>query len=120
MLFPKVYNTINNFGIKNKGNFEFKFSLWKLQKQNGKSMQLESLQKQQPSIKTFLHPAKNPADYKDRKEINPHEQAPIAPNPYLYKVTKDGSVVRRDNSAKQTMALREAQKRADRAEKLKR
>ena len=53
LLFPKIYNRINNFGIKNKGNFEFKFSIWKLNKQN--KMQIE-IQKQQ-SIKKFQHPA---------------------------------------------------------------
>ena len=118
-LFPKIYNRINNFGIQNKGNFQFKFSLWKLKKQNGE-VEGQTLLKQQSSLKTFLHTAKNPANYKDRKEANPHEQASIAPNPYLYKVTKSGGIVRRDGSAKQTMDLNAAKKRAERAESLKR
>ena len=45
MLFPKIYNRINQFGIKNKSDFELAFSLYKLGKQarsdqRGKSKEL--------------------------------------------------------------------------------
>ena len=34
LLYPKIYNRINNFGIRNKGNLDFVFSSWKARKQN--------------------------------------------------------------------------------------
>ena len=34
-MYPKIYNTINNFGIQNKNSFDFVFSNWKSRKQNG-------------------------------------------------------------------------------------
>ena len=33
LLFPKINNRINNFGVQNKSKFEFAISLWKLKKQ---------------------------------------------------------------------------------------
>ena len=35
LLYSKVYNTINNFGIQNRNSFDFAFSNWKARKQNG-------------------------------------------------------------------------------------
>ena len=34
-LYPKIYNRVNNFGIKNKSSFDFVFSNWKARKQTG-------------------------------------------------------------------------------------
>ena len=112
LLFPKIYNRINNFGIKNKGNFEFKFSVWKLNKQN----KMLDAQKQQP-IKKYLHLGKNPDDYIiERKDVNPNEQAPIAPAPFYI---ADKIITRRDGTTKQTMSLHTERKRKERAEMLK-
>ena len=35
LLFSKIYNRTNHFGIQNKGNFDFYFQTWKSRKQNG-------------------------------------------------------------------------------------
>ena len=45
LLYPKIYNRINQFGIQNKSNFELAFSLWKVNKSN---------QQQQRSISILL------------------------------------------------------------------
>ena len=35
LLYPKIYNRVNLFGIKNKNDFDFVFQSWKPKKQNG-------------------------------------------------------------------------------------
>lgn len=35
LLYPKIYNRINNFGVQTKKNFDFVFSSWKARKQAG-------------------------------------------------------------------------------------
>ena len=35
LLYPKIYNRINNFGVQNKNNFDFVFSSWKARKKAG-------------------------------------------------------------------------------------
>ena len=34
LLYPKIYNRVNSFGIENKTNFDFVFSNWKAKKQS--------------------------------------------------------------------------------------
>ena len=69
LLYPKVYTRINQFGIKNKGDFDLAFTLYKIQKQT----QTDTKQR---SIKSFFT-GKNPIDYKKRDEVNVNEQKPI-------------------------------------------
>ena len=114
LLFPKIYNCINHFGIQNKGKFEFAFSVWKLRKQQKVSDPM------QQSIKSYLHPAKNPLDYKDRSAIDPNEQQPIDPDQFVFKVSKSKNIIRNDGSAKQRMDQKAAQKLQERKENLKR
>ena len=35
LLYPKIYNRVNAFGIKNKNDFDFVFQSWKAKRQNG-------------------------------------------------------------------------------------
>ena len=111
-MFPKIYNRINHFAIKNKGIFEFKFSVWKLNKQN----KMLDVQKQQP-IKKLLHPAKDPNNYVERKDLHPNEQAPIAPPPFYI---ADKIITRRHGTAKQSMNLHTERKHKEKEEFLKR
>ena len=64
LLFSKIYNRTNTFGIQKKNNFEFNFNLWKT-KQNKIYKQM--------SYKAI---AKDPSNYEERK-IEKNEQAPI-------------------------------------------
>ena len=70
MLFPKLSNRINNFGIQNKKNFEFNFSSWKIKKQNGpivtKIVNDLPPSAKQTLITGVLSKPKNPKDYKYR------------------------------------------------------
>ena len=65
LLFGKIYNRINTFGIQKKNNFEFSFQTWKTKK-NQKCLK-------QLSAKTFT---KDSPNYKGR-EVEKHEQVPI-------------------------------------------
>ena len=54
LLFSKIYNRTNSFGIKRKNNFDFNFQLWKKKKiQNNGLLKVDSL-------------AKNPSNYENR------------------------------------------------------
>ena len=64
LLFSKIYNRINTFGIQKKNNFEFSYQTWKTKK-NQKCLK-------QLSAKTL---AKDPSNYKGR-EVEKHEQVP--------------------------------------------
>ena len=86
LLYPKIYNRINNFGIQNKNSFDFVFSNWKAKKQNGPISpkiinELPAPTKQILVTEMWSKP-KNPKDYQGR-EVNEHEQAPIFPSPKL-------------------------------------
>ena len=80
MLFSKIYNRTNNFGIQNKNNFDFYFQTWK----NGKTAEAiaPKILKQLPlpqlnQITTeVLSTAKDLSNYQDR-EVQKNEQIPI-------------------------------------------
>ena len=67
-LYPKIYSKINQFGIKNKSEFELAFTRFKVQKQS-----LDNFK--QTDIKTFFA-GKNPDVYKKREEVHVNEQKP--------------------------------------------
>ena len=139
MLFPKLSNRINNFGIQNKKNFEFNFSSWKIKKQNG-PIATKIVNDLPPSAKQtlitgVLSKPKNPKDYKCR-QINENEQVPtyfesdtysdsIAPKVMIVKketgVEKpDGRKKSMDLSAKSVMDYMVAKRRAEEKEMLER
>ena len=64
LLFSKIYNRTNTFGIQKKSNFEFNFNLWKAKKN-------QKIYKQM-SYKAI---AKDPSDYEEQ-DIEKNEQAP--------------------------------------------
>ena len=77
LLYPKIYNRVNSFGIVNKTNFDFVFSNWKAQKQNGAISpkivnKLPTPIKQKLIIET-LSLSKNSEEYKKRDNINEFE-----------------------------------------------
>ena len=67
LLFSKIYNRTNSFGIKRKNNFDFNFQLWKkkeIQNNNfNSSLKVDSL-------------ANNPSNYENRV-AKKHEQQPV-------------------------------------------
>ena len=67
-LYPKVYSRINQFGIKNKSEFDLAFTYYKVQKQTNNNLK-------QTNIKSFFT-GKNPDDYKKRGEVHESEQKP--------------------------------------------
>ena len=62
-LYPKIYSRINSFGIKNKGDFDRAFALYKTNKL-------------QSNFEVYFT-GKNPNSYIKREEINENEQKPI-------------------------------------------
>ena len=64
LLFSKIYNKTNTFGIQKKNNFEFHFNMWKTKKN-------------QKIYKQMLYKAiaKDPSNYEEH-EIEKNEQAP--------------------------------------------
>ena len=62
-LYPKIYSRINQFGIKNKSEFDLAFSFFKVQKQANQNL--------------TMFAAKNPEVYSKREEVHPEEQKPI-------------------------------------------
>ena len=80
LLFSKIYNRTNNFGIQNKNNFDFYFQTWKNRKTAGAIA--PKLLKQLPLVQTnqitteVLSTAKDPSNYQDR-EFQKNEQMPI-------------------------------------------
>ena len=80
MLFRKIYNRTNNFGIQNKNNFDFYFQTWKNRETAGAIApnilkQLPLPQANQITIEV-LSTAKDPRKYQDR-EVQKNEQIPI-------------------------------------------
>ena len=67
-LYPKVYSRINQFGIKNKSEFDLAFTYYKVQKQTNNNLK-------QTNIKSFFT-GKNPDDYKKREEVHESKQKP--------------------------------------------
>ena len=80
MLFSKIYNRMNNFGIQNKNNFDFYFQTWKNRKTAGaigpkilKQLPLAQANQITTEVSSM---AKDPSNYKDR-EVQKNEQVPI-------------------------------------------
>ena len=67
-LYPKVYSRINQFGIKNKSEFDLAFTYCKVQKQTNNNLK-------QSNIKSFFT-GKNPDAYKKCEEVHESEQKP--------------------------------------------
>ena len=122
LLYPKIYNRVNNFGIQNKNSFDFFFSNWKARKQISPKIinALPALLKQ-ILVTEMLSKPKNRKDYQGR-EVNEHEQAPIAPSPKLVaetvEIKKTNNFDKRDGSAKKVMDMRTAKRRAGKKRKL--
>ena len=80
MLFSKIYNRTNNFGIQNKNNFDAYFQTWKNRKTVGAiapKILKQLLLPQANQITTeVLSTAKDPSNYQDR-EVQKNEQVPI-------------------------------------------
>ena len=68
-LYPKIYTKINQFGIKNKSEFNLAFSYFKVEKQSNNKLK-------QTDIKTFFS-GKDPEVYVKREEVHPSEQKPV-------------------------------------------
>ena len=69
LLFSKIYNRTNNFGIKRKNNFDFNFQLWKKKKIQNNVKNFNSLLK----VDSL---AKNPSNC-EKSLVKKHEQQPI-------------------------------------------
>ena len=79
-LYPKIYNRINQFGIKNKSEFELAFSYYKVHKKTN-----DNRFKQTEVISFFSR--KNPDAYqKERKETHEFEQQPEKSETWSLKV----------------------------------
>ena len=80
LLFSKIYNRTNNFGIQNKNNFDFYFQMWKNRKTAGalgpKLLKQLPLPQANQVTCEVLPTAKDPHNYKDR-ETQKKEQVPI-------------------------------------------
>ena len=85
LLYPQIYNRVNNFGIQNKTQFEFIFSNWKAKKHTGMISPKIVNELATPTKQTLItdslflpKPAKNPRDYKKRDDVKEFEQKPIS------------------------------------------
>ena len=80
LLYPKIYNRVNVFGIKNKNDFDFVFQSWKARTQNGpvgpKIINELLTPTNQLLVTKILSKAKDPKDYQKRT-VNEFEQAPL-------------------------------------------
>ena len=78
MLFSKIYNRTNNFGIQNKNNFDFQ--TWKKRKAAGaiatKILKQLPLPQANQITTEVLSTTKDPSNYQDR-EVQKNEQVPI-------------------------------------------
>ena len=78
LLFPKIYNRTNNFGVQKESNF----STWKTRKQNNGRPIAPKIINEMPApakedlVTDMLSKAKNPKDYQNR-EVNEFEQTPL-------------------------------------------
>ena len=87
LLFSKIYNRTNSFGIKRKNNSDFNFQLWKKKKMENNLKQV--------SLMKVNSIAKNPSNDETR-EVEKHVQVPVdislndeSPT-MIYYITKDG------------------------------
>ena len=80
LLYPKIYIRVNVSSIKNKSDFDFVFSTWKI-KQNGsispKIVNELPVPTDQLLVTQMLSKAKNPKDYQKRAVVNEFEQVPL-------------------------------------------
>ena len=76
-LYQKVYSRINQFGIKNKSEFELAFSYYKVQKQTNTNLK-------KTDIQSFFT-GKNPDAYVKREEVNENEQKPEKTDKWVQK-----------------------------------
>ena len=80
LLYPKIFNRVNVFGLKNKNDFDFVFQSWKAKTQNGpvgpKIINELLMPTNQLLVTKILSKAKDPKDYQKRT-VNEFEQAPL-------------------------------------------
>ena len=81
LMYPKIYNRINNFGIQNKSSFDFAFSNLRAIKQNNGPVASKIINElpastRQVLVTEMLSKPKNPKGCKDR-EANEFEQTPL-------------------------------------------
>ena len=80
MLFSKIYNRTNNFGIQNKNNFDFHFQTWRNRKTAGaiapKILKQLPLPQANQITTEVLSTVKDPINYQDR-EVQKNEQVLI-------------------------------------------
>ena len=132
LLYPNIYNRVNNFGIQNKKQFEFIFSNWKAKKHTGMISPEIVNELPTPTKQTLItdslflpKPAKNPRDYKKRDDIKEFEQKPISDmsqsvpmNPKLLAATDSTTKTEilqqapKRGTAKEQMNLKAAKRRA--------
>ena len=118
-LYPKIYNRVNNFGIKNKSSFDFVFSNWKARKQTGAiGPKIENklpAPTKQLLITDSLSKPKNPEEDKKREEIHKFEQRPIQQVPKTIQATKIQVLpLRTRGTDKEQMDVRASKRRAER------
>ena len=80
LLFSKIYNRTNNFGIQNKNNFDFYFQTWKNRKTVGaiapNILRQLSLSQANQIATEVLSTTKDPSNYQDR-DVQKNEQIPV-------------------------------------------
>ena len=134
LLYPKIYNRMNNFGIKNKTQFEIIFSNRKAEKHTGVVSPKIVNELPTPTKQTLImdslslpKPAKNHRDYEKRDHVKEFEQEPIsdmtlpvAMNTKLSTATINTTkteILQQDpkkGTAKEKMDLKAAKRRAER------
>ena len=81
LLYSKIYNRVNVFGIKNKNDFDFVFQSWKAKRQNGpispKIINELPMPTNQLLVTKMLSKAKDPKDYQKRT-VKDFKQGPLA------------------------------------------
>ena len=78
--YPRIYNRVNVFSIKNKNDFDFVFQSWKAKRQNGpvspKTINELPMPTNQLLVTEMLSKAKDPKNYQERI-VNKFEQLPL-------------------------------------------
>ena len=103
LLYPQIYNRINQFGIKNKSDFELSFSCYKLAKQAKNNSN-------QQNLKPFFS-GKDPAAYEKREVVNENEQKPEKWEPM--KKPKSPKLPTTKGRLKELMDKKQAEGKAD-------
>ena len=80
LLYPKIYNRVNVFGIKNKNDFDFVFQSWKAKRQSGpvspKIINELLTPTNQLLVTKMLSKVKDPKDYQ-KLTVSEFEQVPL-------------------------------------------